>query len=592
MKKRWTAFLIGVFAAASLCVLAVGAACSHNWVEQVGRLPATCTAKGSVPYTCSKCGDKKLEDLEMLPHDYVETARKAPTCHAAGSVSYQCSVCRDVKTETLAQLEHKWVKISETAAKCAADGSINYKCSLCGETRQELIGALGHDFSIRISSSATCTKSGQVTMKCARCDELTLRSESSLGHDYQKTSTTATCTLRGKATYTCTRCAETKTQSEAKLGHDLPDEASSKWRVYEKATCEKEGSKRARCDRCNEYIYIEIEKLDHQYGDLYLTKLPTKTVSGRAERKCENCGKSKSVTISRGTTDLTDYVLPPVRVSVESDTLLRGSEISFSCDLSEVDIYYALGGKSPTSKEYRILYDPDEPLVITDSTTIRVYAKYSGTGYALLPSEIETYRYVVKESDPWVYLGEDASLGGYMKLESGKKFRPDDKATRYEVVEALDALFGSYATPSKAYFADVDASHRSAVQKLIGAKLLDGYEDGTFRGKNNIKRAELCKVVSLALGLDTATPAAGRFGDVTAAHWAYQYIGALTEAGYLNGDPDGRFRPEDNITRAELVALMNRIAQIEESDGVTIADTAKKHWAYGMICAAVRKADA
>lgn len=491
-----------------------------------------------------------------------------------------------------AACSHNWVKISETAAKCATDGSINYKCSLCGETRQESIGAPGHNFSIRISSSATCTKAGQAAMKCSRCDELTLRSESALGHDYQKTSTTATCTMRGNAIYTCSRCSETKTQGEAKLGHDLPDESSGKWHVYEKATCEKEGSKRARCDRCNEYIYIEIEKLDHQYGDLFLTKLPTKTVSGRAECKCENCGKSKSVKISRGTTDLTDYVLPPVRVSEESDTLLRGSEISFSCDLLEADIYYALGGKSPSDKEYRILYDPDEPLVITDSTTVQAYAKYSGAEYDLLPSEIGIYRYIVKASDPWVYLGEDASLGGYMKLESGKKFRPDDKATRYEVVEALDALFGSYAESSKTYFVDVDADHRGAVQKLIGAKLVDGYEDGTFRGENNIKRAELCKVVSLALGLDTATPAAGRYSDVTAAHWAYRYIGALTEAGYLNGDPDGRFRPEDHITRAELVALMNRIAQIEESDGVTIADTAEKHWAYGMICAAVRKADA
>ncbi len=592
MNKRWTAFLIGLCAAASLCVLAAGAACAHNWVEQVGRVPATCTVKGSVPYTCSKCGEEKLEVLEMIPHDYVETARTAATCHAAGSASYRCSVCGGVKTETLPKLEHNWVKTSETAAKCAEAGRINYQCSLCKETRQEQIKELGHDFSIRISSSATCTKAGQATMKCARCDELTLRSESALGHDYKKTSTTATCTSRGTATYTCTRCASAKTQSEAKLGHDLPDESSSKWRVYEKATCEEAGSKRARCDRCNEYVYIEIEKLAHEYGDLYLTKLPTKTVSGRAERKCKYCGASKSVTISRGTTDLIDYALPPVYASEASETLARGSVVTFSCDLADVDIYYALGGKSPTNKAYRILYDPDEPLVITDSTTIRVFAMYSGDGYAILPTDVETYRYVVEASDPWVYLEEEAFRGGYMTLESGKKFRPDEMATRYEVVEALDALFGSYAEPSEVYFSDVDTSHRRAVQKLTGAKLLDGYEDGTFRGKNSIKRAELCKVLSLALGLNTATPAAGKYSDVTASHWAYKYIGALTEAGYLKGDTDGRFRPEDNITRAELAALLNRVAEIEESDGVTIADTPKGHWAYGMICAAVRKADA
>ena len=180
-----------------------------------------------------------------------------------------------------------------------------------------------------------------------------------------------------------------------------------------------------------------------------------------------------------------------------------------------------------------------------------------------------------------------------MTLPSNRKFRPEDKATRYEVIEAMDELFNSFADPAKTVFSDVDKAHKAMVAKFVGAGLLDGYEDGTFRGDATIRRSELAKVLALALGLDTENvkvAASKRFGDVPASHWAYGYIYAMAKAGYLKGD-NGNFRPEDNISRAELVTVLNRIADIEDGSGVRIADVDKNHWAYGYICAAVYRSN-
>ena len=138
-------------------------------------------------------------------------------------------------------------------------------------------------------------------------------------------------------------------------------------------------------------------------------------------------------------------------------------------------------------------------------------------------------------------------------------------------------------------FTDVDKAHKAMVAKFVGAKLLDGYEDGTFRGEANIKRSELAKVLALALGLDTKNvivASSKRFEDVSVKHWAYGYIYAMSKEGYLKGD-NGRFRPDDNITRAELVTVLNRVAGVKNGSGVRIADVDSSHWAYGYICGAV-----
>lgn len=317
MKKQMLALALLLCAVFAFALCTAAAECNHNYVEQVGRVPATCTAKGSIPYTCSKCGAQKTEEIPMLEHDFVESARIPSTCTKAGSVTYKCSMCGTEKTEKLEATGHDWKEISKTAPTCTEAGRTNYRCSRCGEEKTEEVKALGHDFSVFKSTSATCTSRGESTYQCSRCKELTLKSESALGHDY-KESGGPTCTESGRITYTCKRCGYVTTGTTQKaLGHDLPDTTSSAWRIYKDATCEESGSKRARCARCGEYVYVDIPRTDHSYGDLVLTKVPTASASGKAAYTCEYCGATKTVTISRGTKDLSDYRVPDVTASVD-----------------------------------------------------------------------------------------------------------------------------------------------------------------------------------------------------------------------------------------------------------------------------------
>lgn len=587
---------IATFAAALCTVVlalavSVGAACDHNWVIDFTKCVApTCTENGANAYYCSRCSDTKTEKVDALGHDYVKVSGTEATCTADSTVLEKCSVCGDEHKDTTKALGHTYEETKRVAATCSKEGSVTYKCSVCKETKTEPLATVEHDYTKFISSSATCTTKGQSTYQCSMCSAVTLVSVTKLGHDYETTGG-PTCTESGKYTYTCTRCKYSYTSSTQKaLGHDVPEDRDD-WTVVTKATCEKEGKIRARCERCRKYVTETVETTDHDYGDaLYITKIPTSSSTGKYVKICKKCDVSVSKTIARGTKDLSDYTIPPVKASVESGKVQRGVEVKLSCELDDVKIYYAVGGKSPLSASYSKTYSG--AIEITDTTVIKAYAVYSGSADVdIEPSDIATFTYIIDDDAPLVYLEDDAYLGGYMPLGKDKKFRPDDKATRYEVIDAMDMMFGSWADDATVTFTDVDKAHKDVVAKFVGAKLLNGYEDLTFRGDANIKRSELCKVLALALGLDTDLKSKVSFPDVTITHWAYSYITALAEEGYITGDTDGNFRPEDNITRAELAVVLNRIAEVELTEGVNIADMDEDHWAYNYVCSAVQKSE-
>lgn len=584
--KKLVVFLLSA-ALSLLFVLAASAAtCTHNWrLDYEKSVAATCEKEGSNVYVCSRCSDTKTEKIAKTGHDFIKAEETAPTCEEIGVVVDRCSVCSaEQRTETEA-LGHTYKVTKTVAATCLEAGSETSKCSRCSHVKTEELEAQGHDFSKFISSSATCTTKGQTTYQCVRCTEIVLRTVSSLGHDYEEKGG-PTCTESGRITYTCKRC-EKSYQSSVKraLGHDLPAKDEKGWTVTKKATCDSEGTRRARCARCKTYVTETIEKTEHNYGSkLYLTKVPTASTTGKYTKTCSVCNKTVENTISRGTTDLSAYTIPQVNASVASGHVDKGVTVKFTCALEGVSIYYTFGSQSPKTSASRKLYSA--PVTVDESVRIRVCAVYDKNGVELA-SPIRTFTYTVKGENTWLYLKEDAADGGYIKLGNDRKFRPDDKATRYEVIMALDALFDSWTDNAEIDFTDVQAEYKDAVAKFVGAELVDGYEDKTFRGNANIKRSELCKLLVLALGLDLEDAGTLAFGDVKKDHWAYDYIALLTEAEYLKGDTEGNFRPEDSLTRAELITVLNRVAGVESTGGVALADVPASHWAYAYVCGAV-----
>ena len=95
----------------------------------------------------------------------------------------------------------------------------------------------------------------------------------------------------------------------------------------------------------------------------------------------------------------------------------------------------------------------------------------------------------------------------------------------------------------------------NAVSTLSNAGIISGYPDGTFRPNAPITRAEMAKVVALFAKLDKSEDL---FNDI-AGHWAEAYIRLAAGNGWIAGYPDGSFKPQQNITRAETMTMINRV---------------------------------
>lgn len=135
-------------------------------------------------------------------------------------------------------------------------------------------------------------------------------------------------------------------------------------------------------------------------------------------------------------------------------------------------------------------------------------------------------------------------------------------------------------------FSDVDSSRWSntAISTMVSLGIINGYEDGTFRPANAITRAEFAAMVSRFFE-NELTAGMVSFADISE-HWAEEYIAKVAVMQWINGYEDGTFRPDYNITRAEAMAIINRILKRDVSSEY-ILDTAvywddnpKSAWYY------------
>lgn len=90
---------------------------------------------------------------------------------------------------------------------------------------------------------------------------------------------------------------------------------------------------------------------------------------------------------------------------------------------------------------------------------------------------------------------------------------------------------------------------------LIDKGTIGGFPDGTFKPDDGISRAQFAAIIVKALGLPTAGRNA-EFKDLSDKHWAYKAISSAVEGGLVGGFPDGSFRPEDKITRTQALVIL------------------------------------
>ena len=155
-------------------------------------------------------------------------------------------------------------------------------------------------------------------------------------------------------------------------------------------------------------------------------------------------------------------------------------------------------------------------------------------------------------------LVEEEIINGY----PDGTFRPDGEITRAEFAKmmsfAVSVTAVSVTEDAKdVSFSDVQegAWYYDAVMRLASEGYINGYPDGTFKPDAKITRAEMSAIISNICG-DLKVAAQKSFNDVTSDQWFYDEVMNLANAGYLEGYPDGTFKPDNNATRAEASKLV------------------------------------
>ena len=266
---------------------------THSFTEQAVKdeylsAAADCTNKAKYFYSCS-CGEKGSGTFEYgspLGHSLSEwKIQKEATETEKGLKTRNCTRtgCNYSETENIPMLSHTHKfnletatdKYLATAATCTEKAQYYYSCS-CGEKCSETFeygSPLGHSLSEwKIQKEATETEKGLKTRNCTRngCNYSESENIPMLSHAHKFTAeiaaekylaTAATCTEKAKYYYSCS-CGEKGTQTftyGAALGHSFTNYVSNN-----NATCTKDGTKTAKCDRCD--VTNTVTDIDSKFG--------------------------------------------------------------------------------------------------------------------------------------------------------------------------------------------------------------------------------------------------------------------------------------------------------------------------------------
>lgn len=172
-------------------------------------------------------------------------------------------------------------------------------------------------------------------------------------------------------------------------------------------------------------------------------------------------------------------------------------------------------------------------------------------------------------------------------------FLPNNNITRGELAAMIARLSYGDDLPDGMYQAsfpdvDSDAWFNKYIGYLEDKDVLSGYEDGTFRPMDTITRGEINAVIARAQRYDLISYN-GIFTDVTENDWAKDYIETLADKNIVSGYEDGTFGPYSPLTRAEAVAIINRVL-VESTPIVTFTpNDIAGHWAEADILLAVNE---
>lgn len=171
----------------------------------------------------------------------------------------------------------------------------------------------------------------------------------------------------------------------------------------------------------------------------------------------------------------------------------------------------------------------------------------------------------------------------YINGYADGSIKADANLTRAEAASMLAKIMEIDIGNSQADLKDIDKSWaKNIISSLVEKNIMKGYEDGTFRPDQMITRAEFAEIIK---NIDLKNQAKSPFIDISG-HWAEEAINQAYANNRINGYEDGTFRPDNKITRAEAVKILNSVFDYsldQENSDINIknfTDLDENHWAY------------
>ena len=234
------------------------------------------------------------------------------------------------------------------------------------------------------------------------------------------------------------------------------------------------------------------------------------------------------------------------------------------------------GGERAENEEY-------EEEIVAEGTPIALKAAPSKDGYVFAgwsdgdttynAGDAVTVEHAMTFTAQWKLEGEEiiAGMTGLLGTDDHIAYvygypdgtvRPNGTITRAEVTTIFYRLLTSARRDeiftSENSFRDVNSSmwYNKATSSMAAGGYIQGYADGTFGANKPITRAEF---VCLAARFATKTTGFASYTDVDNGHWAARSIAICASNGWVQGYEDGTFRPDQPITRAEAMTIINRM---------------------------------
>ena len=178
----------------------------------------------------------------------------------------------------------------------------------------------------------------------------------------------------------------------------------------------------------------------------------------------------------------------------------------------------------------------------------------------------------------------------YMQGMADGRFYPASSVTRGQVAQIFYRLLKEQKVSSKSTFTDVPDTLwcAEAVNALASLGIVEGVGNGKFAPNQPITRAEF---VTICARFTQVSASGETFTDVPASHWAFDAISTAASFGWVNGVGNGQFAPNQHITRAQAAVLLNRLlgrcmAGQSYENARQYPDVPQTHWAWKNICEA------